>query len=142
MEHLHEVKNVLTEHSKVGGKEQITADTEKLQSDWTSAVGVSQNSRDNLLGEHNDWVQGLVREMQCSVQKGEELLRVELSFVEKYPLDSILDSNAESLLEEVKGIVADLEVGVVYLAGGPWVHWYTVPLIQWSTGLLVFVGAI
>ena len=113
-----EVKNELTNHRKVGGKEAVNNDMKLLESDWSRVENVTQQSLDTLWAEHSGWVQEKINMMKSFISKGESLLDIELKFVKTYPLEELLVSKATELTEEVREIVTTHEVCIdmyVYL---------------------------
>ena len=104
----HKVQQSLADNNKAGNTEEMAGNGAKLQSDWTRVCEeLAPASLDVLMAEHKEWVREMVEEMETMVKEGSKLLRLELKFVECYPMMTILDSNPSALLGKLTSMTND-----------------------------------
>ena len=61
-----------------------------------------------LIREYNEWIMVKLHQMSQLVSQANDITERELRFIEAYPLDSLLETQAATLLEEAKQIMDNL----------------------------------
>ena len=107
------VKKKLKDNGRVGGDETVEKEMSLLESDWKIADDVTKGSLHHLWAEHDEWLREKIEILSVLVAKGDEIVNVEIQFIDSYSLNELINCNAKTMLHDLKEMSAEHEVCII-----------------------------